>query len=70
MNDKSKIENQYKEKVKKFKKYNQLYYIDNTPEISDAEFDKFKKDLINLENKYQFLKKLGSVKNIIGATFE
>ena len=68
MNDKSKIENQYKEKVKKFKKYNQLYYIDNTPEISDAEFDKFKKDLINLENKYQFLKKLGSVKNIIGAT--
>ncbi|KPU82021.1 DNA ligase [SAR11 cluster bacterium PRT-SC02] len=62
------IESDYLEKVKKLKKYNNYYYNDDNPKVSDSEYDILKENLINIENKYKFLKsKYGSVSIIVGA---
>ncbi len=63
----SKIIKDYNRKFQLLKKYNNSYYIKDAPIISDDKYDKLKIDLINLENKYKFLKKKNSVQNIVGA---
>ena len=50
------IKKNYLKKIKLIKKYNQLYYDKNKSDISDSEFDKIKKEIIDLEKKYSFLK--------------
>ncbi len=67
MNEKNKILGEYKKKLNQLKIYSKLYFIDDNPKITDAEFDKLKISIINLEKKYPFLKKKGSVNKIIGA---
>jgi len=57
----------YKKKIRLIKKYNKLYYNDDSPSVSDSEYDKLKKEVVDLEEKNEFLKKIGSVKNIIGS---
>tara|TARA_Y100000389_G_scaffold87688_1_gene84209 strand:- start:680 stop:2713 length:2034 start_codon:yes stop_codon:yes gene_type:complete len=54
-------------KLKDLKKHNNLYYNDDSPIINDSEYDKIKKELLELETKFPFLKKIESVSNIIGA---
>tara|TARA_Y100000590_G_scaffold436584_1_gene557320 strand:+ start:6413 stop:8428 length:2016 start_codon:yes stop_codon:yes gene_type:complete len=54
MNDK-KIYNQYQKKIEELKKYNKFYFEKSKPIISDKDYDKLKKDIINLEKKYKFL---------------
>jgi DNA ligase (NAD+) len=54
-------------KLKDLKKHNNLYYNDDRPIINDSEYDKIKKELLELETKFPFLKKIESVSNIIGA---
>ena len=54
------IKEEYKKKIKLLKKYNKYYYDENNPSVSDQEFDLLKKDTINLEYKYKFLKSKGS----------
>tara|TARA_B100000787_G_scaffold103277_1_gene76467 strand:+ start:3288 stop:5318 length:2031 start_codon:yes stop_codon:yes gene_type:complete len=54
--DKKIIKNQYNQKIDLIKKYNKYYYDKNKPTVSDQEFDLLKKDIINLENEYKFLK--------------
>jgi len=51
-----KIEKNYLKKIEKFKDYNKSYYEQSRPKISDAEFDKLKIEILNLENRYNFLK--------------
>ena len=46
----------YKDKINEFKKNNLLYFEKNSPRISDAEFDDLKKEILNLEKDYPFLK--------------
>ena len=46
----------YLEKIKLLQTYNQNYYDKNKSIISDQEFDLFKKYIIDLENKHEFLK--------------
>ena len=46
--------------------YSYAYYKENESLISDAEYDKLKSSIINLENRYPFLKEEGSVKEIVG----
>ena len=66
--DRKDIESDYLEKVKKLKKYKNYYYNDDNPKVSDSEYDILKENLINIENKYKFLKsKYGSVSIIVGA---
>ena len=67
MNEKNKILGEYKNKLNQLKIHSKLYFIDDNPKITDAEFDKLKISIINLEKKYPFLKKKGSVIKIIGA---
>ncbi len=50
------IKDDYLKKIKLVRKYNKYYHDKNKPIVSDQEFDSLKKDLINLENKYESLK--------------
>ncbi len=50
------IKKKYKEKINQLNNFNKKYYNENISEISDAEFDNLKKEIINLENEYSFLK--------------
>ena len=50
------IKKKYLSKIQQLKKHNQLYYEKSTPKISDKEFDILKKEILELEKKYGFLK--------------
>ena len=56
MNEKREIIKKFNQKIRDFKKHNENYYNKDNPKISDAEYDKIKKEIIELENKYSFLK--------------
>ena len=57
----------YNKKIKSLKKHNKLYFTNDNPQISDADYDKLKIELLELEKKYPFLRKIESVGEIIGA---
>ena len=56
----------YLEKIKLIEKYNKSYYDKDAPDISDKEYDELKQETLELEKKYLFLKKYGSINNKIG----
>ena len=67
MTNKKEISKIYKEKFNKFNKFNRAYFEKDRPIASDHEFDELKKELIDLEKSYPFLKnKQGGIENIIG----
>ena len=68
MPERSKILNDYKKKIENLKKHNNYYYNEDSPKISDQEFDNLKKEIENLEKKYFFLKELNLLSKIVGAT--
>ena len=45
------IKQNYQNKINEFKKHNKLYYENSSPTISDKEFDKLKKEILELEKK-------------------
>tara|TARA_B100000575_G_C23131972_1_gene656788 strand:- start:876 stop:2906 length:2031 start_codon:yes stop_codon:yes gene_type:complete len=65
--DKKEIINIYKKKLNDLKNHNRNYFSKDTPKISDEEYDNLKKDVLELENSYTYLKKFGSVRNIVGS---
>ena len=66
MMNKIKIKEIYKEKFKKFIKFNQSYFEKDRPIVSDSEFDKLKNELLELAKKYPFLKKINDLDKIVG----
>ena len=66
MNNKKRISKIYQEKLKKFNKFNKAYFEKDQPITTDHDFDNLKKELINLEKKYSFLKVLKGVEDSIG----
>ena len=50
------IKKDYFEKIKLIQRYNEHYYDKDKPLISDQKFDILKKEIIDLEKKYPFLK--------------
>ena len=66
MTEKIDVTKQYKKKIKELKLHNKLYFGQDSPKISDLEYDKLKIEIINLEKKYPFLIKAGSINKIIG----
>jgi len=60
------IKKDYLKKIKIFKDYNKNYYEKSKPIVSDAEFDKLKIEILELENRYNFLKNSNSPSKIIG----
>ena len=61
-----KIKKNYQLKIKEFRRNNRLYFEKNSPAISDADFDKIKKEILELEKKYKFLKSKYSPSKILG----
>jgi len=66
MTNKKKISKIYQEKIKKFNRFNKSYFEKDNPLISDHEFDELKKELINLEKTYTFLKGSRGVESSVG----
>jgi DNA ligase (NAD+) len=67
MVDEAKLLKIHQSKIKDLKKHNNYYYNNDSPLINDFEYDEIKKELLELEDKFPFLKKNESVSNIIGA---
>ncbi len=67
MTDKRKVEQEFLKQLESLKKHNKFYFTEDSPRISDYEYDKLKKNIKDLEIKYPFLKKINSVENIVGA---
>ncbi len=49
------IKKNYYKKIDLFNHYNKKYFDQNISEISDTDFDKLKKEILDLERKYNFL---------------
>ena len=64
----SKIEKEYFKKIKLFQEYNKYYYDKSHPKVTDNEFDILKKEIIELERKYNFLKSEKSPSSSVGFT--
>jgi len=64
--DQDDIIKNYITKTDLLNKHNKLYYQKDSPKISDAEYDKLKIEIIDLERKNKFLKKFGSIQNAVG----
>ncbi len=60
------IKNKYNLKLKELNKHNKLYYNKSKPIISDSEYDNLKLEIINLEQKYKYLKSTKSPSKIVG----
>ena len=54
--NKDQIKKKYNLKVKELIKHNRLYYDKSKPIITDAKYDDLKKEIIDLEIKYDYLK--------------
>ena len=63
---KKKIEKEYSEKIKKLTKLNKFYYEKNNPIVDDREYDTLKKDILNLESRYSYLRSKNSPSVIVG----
>jgi len=63
---KNQIESIYLKKIKQLIKYNKFYFDKSKPLISDKNYDNLKKEIINLEEKYSFLKNKNSPSFSIG----
>ena len=66
MSDRSTTIDLYKKKIDLLKKHNKKYFSDDNPSISDAEYDALKKEILDLEKDYIFLKKLNLSSKIVG----
>ena len=51
---KSLAKKKYKEKIKQYKKYSKKYFEDNAPIVSDRDFDLLKKEILDLEKRFDF----------------
>ena len=60
------LKKKYQTKLKELNKHNKLYYEDSKPTLSDADYDILKKETLDLENKYNFLKKKDSPSIAVG----
>ena len=63
---KNDIKKKYNLKVKEYLKHNNLYYDKSDPLITDAQYDKLKFEIIELEKKYNFLNHKNSPANTVG----
>ena len=67
MNRNLEITKNYKKKINLIKKYNQFYYNKDNPLINDYEYDNLKSEILELEKKHNFLKKLNLNKDLVGS---
>ena len=58
MSKKSEIIKKFKGLISDLKKHNKFYYLEDSPKISDSEYDLLKRNILELEEVNPFLKKL------------
>ena len=63
---KKEIEKTYIKKINELKKHDKAYFKYDNPLISDKDYDVVKKEILNLEKKYKYLKSKNSPNNKIG----
>jgi DNA ligase (NAD+) len=64
--NKKKIQIEYSEKISLINKFNKFYYDDNNPKVNDQKYDELKKEILELEKKYKFLKSNRSPSKVVG----
>ena len=64
--DKKNIKNKYLKKIKLIKDYDKNYYDKNKPLVDDQIYDNLKNDILELENKFSFLKSKESPSEKVG----
>ena len=62
------IKKYYKKKINELKIHNKLYFEKNSPKIPDSQYDKLKREILDLEKKYDFLKSDSSPSSTLGYT--
>ena len=60
------IQKKYNSIIKDYIDHNKFYFEKNKPKISDAEYDKLKLEIIELEKKYKFLEDKNSPSRNVG----
>ena len=63
---KKEIKNNYIKKIKKLKKYDKAYFEHDSPLISDKDYDSIKREILDLERKYKYLKDKNSPSQKVG----
>jgi len=63
---KEKIKLIYFDKISQLNKYNKAYYDEDSPVVTDQEYDKAKTEILNLEKKYKFLSSKESPSQKVG----
>ncbi len=66
MTNKTDLTRNFKKKIIELKKHNRCYFDNDNPVISDKDYDELKKEIINLQDKYKFLKDLKLMENLVG----
>ena len=61
-----KIEKEYIKKINELKKHDKAYFDQDSPIISDKDYDIIKQTILNLEKKYSYLKDKNSPSQKIG----
>ena len=67
MKNKSQITSLFKKKISEIKKHNDSYFNKDRPVISDKDYDNLKREIIELQNKYKFLKDQKLFENLVGS---
>ena len=67
MSEKYEIINKFKKLVSDLKKHNRFYYVNDSPKITDSEYDLLKKKILELVKQFSYLKKIEDISLIIGA---
>ena len=64
--NKKEVQKLYIEKINQLKKYNEAYFKNDKPLVSDSEYDHLKFFILDFEKKYSFLKKKDSISQKVG----
>ena len=64
--DENLLKKKYNQKIKLINYYNKKYYNDNLSEVLDSEYDTLKKEIVLLEEKFDFLRSKSSPSLIVG----
>ena len=67
MKNKKEIIKLFYKKLENLKRHNKFYFSDDSPIITDSEYDKLKIEILDLKKKYVYLKNISEGKKIIGA---
>ncbi len=65
---KDRIIEDFRNKLRELKDHNKYYFKDDSPKISDSEYDKLKNEILKLENKYSYLRLEGLASSLVGST--